>query len=430
MDLRGIAQCASAMTELLRHANFFAFLLASALIVPIALFAPLGMAVLAVITGCVFVCVAYSNEAWRNLPRLPIALILSACAWGLLSAAWSMDPMQSLKGAAKLMGSALFGLAGIAAVHSLDQRQQRRVIQTLFLSALAGAVLLTIESVTANGISALIAQMRDLTVTGRTEMKRGATTLVLVSGPIMIMLRNQGRKLLAVLPAVICLTITMEFDGLSSRAACLLYSVCGLAVWVFGQRTRSIISIAFVIAAFSLPVAISHLPPPQESFQAWKWMPNSAHHRLTIWSFTVSNALDKPIIGWGMDSSRWLPGSDIDVQVWRVDEQGHQIAGQLETQLPLHPHNALLQWWLELGIPGCLLLGGTVVWLLRSAARNAPLFMQAALVATIVAGLVVSMVSYGFWQSWWQSTMWIVASLTYLSFKQRNCTEYQNEQTR
>jgi O-antigen ligase len=56
--------------------------------------------------------------------------------------------------------------------------------------------------------------------------------------------------------------------------------------------------------------------------------------RIDIWSFATDKALEKPLWGWGFESAR-----------------------NFAPIIPDHPHNMSLQAWLELGIPGLVLLG-------------------------------------------------------------------------
>jgi exopolysaccharide production protein ExoQ len=78
-----------------------------------------------------------------------------------------------------------------------------------------------------------------------------------------------------------------------------------------------------------------------------------------------------------------------------------------ETWLPLHPHNAPLQLWLELGVPGAVLFALTAAypWLALAAAEWPALFTAAA-GAALTAAFVASLGTYGIWQEWWQGTLW------------------------
>jgi O-antigen ligase len=73
----------------------------------------------------------------------------------------------------------------------------------------------------------------------------------------------------------------------------------------------------------------------------------------------------------------------------------------------LHPHNAPLQLWLELGVPGAALFafGVALVWRALAHAGWPPLFFAAA-----GGGLTIAFVgcfaTYGIWQEWWLGTLW------------------------
>lgn len=64
-------------------------------------------------------------------------------------------------------------------------------------------------------------------------------------------------------------------------------------------------------------------------------LPASWAARIDIWSYAVSRALEKPWFGWGYESARLF-----------------------DPHIPVHPHNLSLQAWLELGIPGLLMMAG------------------------------------------------------------------------
>ena len=89
-------------------------------------------------------------------------------------------------------------------------------------------------------------------------------------------------------------------------------------------------------------------------------IPPSAAHRLLIWDFVILRIAERPLLGWGMEASRSLPGHATTPPGgpgplrpgWRRDAR---LAGRRAELLPLHPHNGALQLRLELGWPGVLL---------------------------------------------------------------------------
>lgn len=88
-------------------------------------------------------------------------------------------------------------------------------------------------------------------------------------------------------------------------------------------------------------------------------------------------------------------------------------ASALWSLLPAHSLLEGLQWQLELGLPGSLLGLGIIAWTLSWPAWRAPLApdRRAGALALASAALTVGMLSFGVWQSWWLSTLWLVIAL-------------------
>ena len=67
-------------------------------------------------------------------------------------------------------------------------------------------------------------------------------------------------------------------------------------------------------------------------------------HRRIIWSFSKEKILERPLFGHGIFSSR-----DIGDQ-YKILNNDDKIL----SAIPLHPHNSILQLWLELGVIGII----------------------------------------------------------------------------
>jgi O-antigen ligase len=102
--------------------------------------------------------------------------------------------------------------------------------------------------------------------------------------------------------------------------------------------------------------------------------------RTQIWSFAADAIGQRPFLGWGVDASRTFGPA-----------------------IPLHPHDAPLQLWLELGLPGVLI--ACAFWLvlgrrLSRLTEARPAAGQFA-AATAAAYFTVGALSFGVWQEWW-----------------------------
>ncbi len=103
-------------------------------------------------------------------------------------------------------------------------------------------------------------------------------------------------------------------------------------------------------------------------------------------------------MGWGLDSSRSIPGGEVECV-----EDGPSLS--------LPPHNAALQVWLELRLFGAFALAALVAMAFRVVATLPPGMPIAGGAAVLVAALTTAALSYGIWQNWWVAVPWIAAAL-------------------
>ncbi|MCZ8150202.1 MAG: O-antigen ligase family protein, partial [Roseomonas sp.] len=142
-------------------------------------------------------------------------------------------------------------------------------------------------------------------------------------------------------------------------------------------------------------------------------LPPSAAHRVLIWDFTLARIGDRPWLGWGMDASRSLPGSQDTFDSATLERFGltapeERVAfGQNAAQLPLHPHNAALHIWLETGIVGAVLAAALLATLAFGLGAT-PAIASAGL-GVLASGIVTGFLSFGVWQPWWVATLMLVA---------------------
>jgi O-antigen ligase len=80
--------------------------------------------------------------------------------------------------------------------------------------------------------------------------------------------------------------------------------------------------------------------------------------------------------------------------------------------MPLHPHNAPLQVWLELGVPGAVLFALLVALLWYAlASATWPLLFSSAAGVSLTTAFVGCFATYGIWQEWWLGALWFASFL-------------------
>ena len=235
---------------------------------------------------------------------------------------------------------------------------------------------------------------------------RGVTVLVLLMAPISICAIDARLRILFIAMIVAAAT-------LMSSAAALFAALAGFAVYAIGFWMPRLTAGAMIVGIVVLGIAIPIATPSDETVIALHehspWVKWSGIHRLLIWRFAADHVAQRPILGWGMDASRAIPGGKDNLNDLLPNLH---YPSSIEA-LPLHPHNAALQWQLELGVLGLGLGLGIVasaIYCIGWRAKLTP-HARASALALTTGALVVGLLSFGVWQSWWLSTLWLVASL-------------------
>ena len=123
----------------------------------------------------------------------------------------------------------------------------------------------------------------------------------------------------------------------------------------------------------------------------------STERRLEFWEAFSSVALLRPILGWGLESSRFFGIWDLPGVTWAL--------GPVH-----HPHNPILQIWVELGAIGVALAGLIMIGIVLSVSRL-PGRRRSFAYGAITATLAISSVSHGAWQLWWICLLMLVTAL-------------------
>ncbi|CAA7619383.1 putative Lipid A core-O-antigen ligase [Magnetospirillum sp. LM-5] len=373
---------------------------------PLAVLAANGMAPLAGLLGVLALARLWSRRADPVAGWPVAALSILLFAWAALSALWSPVPLMALGSAARLGGMVVVGTAGILAARSLDRLERDGLMTGLMIGSLVAALILSVEYLTSNSLSGLLFEvrgMKPLPPGAKSQFNRGATILALAVWPLVGWLtERQGRKR-GFIPLAVIGAVILAGDSLAAILAVLAGSVVyGIATWS-PQWAARLVVVATAALVLALVTLAPRLPIPPASFTSLDWLPISAHHRLAVWQFSSTKAAEHPLLGWGMESSRVIPGAEERLDTQWITPAGIDKGSLTGTRLPLHPHNALLQIWLELGMVGVAL----ILLLVGQATRD----RRPANLACLTATLAVASVSYGIWQSWWVSALWIIAAL-------------------
>lgn len=365
--------------------------------------APVGLVALAL-------CVVAHWRATRTLPwprggatMLAVALGL----WGAISAAWAAEPGRALTTGLSLAAMALLAGASARALQDTDDAARRGLTLALAIGLAIGLAAAAIDALTGNAIRAGVRGLAEAPATLAFGLKPAASVMALLL-PMAIALPWPA------LPRALLLLggagILVALPGDTAKIAAVLGLAVAAATAYAPRIVPRLVGAGLAAAILAMPLLAAAIPAlPVDR------LPITALHRMMIWDFTEARIAERPVLGWGMEASRTIPGgrdgpsAELLTRLHVTDAERRHWFGQPNIQvLPLHPHNGALQVWLELGAIGAL-IAAALAWRLGTAATRAP--CPPAATGALASAAVTAMLSFGAWQAWWVVAMLLAAAV-------------------
>jgi O-antigen ligase len=383
---------------------FKLMLVAFTLALPVAMLSGLGMVpvFLFMAVPCLPVCLMQRNFSPHAAGFvLVFALFLG---WCFITLFWTPSFEEALSVWLRIFLMLFLGLMLLKGVSKMNE-DQKHAIQYAFSFGMLIACLFSVFEVMTEGwvVTAFRNRVTDHVLPYNPDfMNRGLTVVALMYWPFAVaffrFLRHKyhfdATKAfwLSVLMWVGVLSLLAQLQCLSATVAYLIST----AVFVFSAVLRGkltpLVAIGILLVIISTPLIMRQLDPDLV-MKDFPKIPPSIEHRLYIWDFVIDRADEKPYVGWGFNSSPHIPGGDTLIGFGVQDDR---------KLLPSHPHNQVLQIWLETGAVGLAffvwLVGYACYALLRTPLLPAE---KAASLAALVSYLSVGFFSYGIWQYWW-----------------------------
>ena len=355
----------------------------------LAYLAPLGFAPLLALAGLLVLPGLKLSRAAAP----PLLILVALALWAAVSMTWSADAIDvtKLKGygdiesltALKLfLQVATYG-AAVVALRGLSDVGARRAGTVLAYGMVLLAVVAALDSLTGAAIYQRLHLATGEAIRPDLAMvKVSLSTYIqaLLFWPVALILSRRSRPLLIWLLAAAVIATSMICSSDACVLALILGGLAWLAVRMFGGVAAKVL-VGLVAAPFVLaPLAVLVGVETGLIAKLHALVPPSWDARLNIWTFAADHIQTHPFRGWGLDASRTFG-----------------------LAIPLHPHNAELQVWLELGAIGAALAGVFFCWLAYGAVRLAERSRgEAAMAAgSLVSYLVIGGLSFGIWQEWW-----------------------------
>ncbi len=258
-----------------------------------------------------------------------------------------------------------------------------KLFPVMMMAALTGAAALGVEL---ESDGALLKAVKG-SHTYLTAYNRGLSYLVVLAFAILAWMRVEitDRKD-KVIAAVFFILVLLIPASLTDSRAAKLALIVGLAVTAFAYFWP------IAVRRFLGAVSILCLGWPfvaQWFFLAhYDWLkhfPDSWHARIEIWDYMSYRIMERPWLGWGLGTAHTL------------DFQNPHGAQYVFTKVAAsHPHDAFVQLWVEMGVPGLALGVAFAFVTLQRAGRCEARLVPFALGAWAV-GLCLALVAYSLW---------------------------------
>ena len=386
---------------------------------PVAVLAPAGMPIVLglMALGSIGVIVRNARWPWRGTPRVPLWIVPGLAFLLYLPASDLWTPLgDGAERTLRLSVLLLFAALCWMAMAGLTEEARRFLLRTLLAGIGIAILLLMIETASGNGIKVLLGG--PAFSEWPSTYNRAASVLAVLAGPLAAAIWSRGHPRAAILlSCILVAAISLQASAAAVVAVCVGLTATALAV-LSARLVAALGILALVASGLVAPVIVTApktVSAVTEAFPVPAYI--SFQHRIVIWSFAADRSAERPWLGWGVRSSRYIPGADTAI--------GDHVAGRsalrplvpmtlrspTATVMPLHPHNAPLQARLELGLAGFLLLVLAVsaaLWRAASHGKTA----RVAILGGVLAALTIWSLSFGLWQSWWIASVLLTVVLS------------------
>lgn len=368
-----------------------------ALIAPLAVLGGKGLAVVLVLSGLVAIVELVRQQRISEIfsPVWLISILGGLFFWAIVSGFIGQGNSADYVLMMQLLALSVFGLAFRSSIFKFPVVNQKKLQDALLLGVCVSLIMVV--------MFLLVLEYDGLQLWGSNthvpyaSVRPGASILSILIWPCGLILMRRGWRLRAAL--FIALTLIGILPGGSAVFSLLAGCVAFVLVHFMGRLGVGVIGVAAMAFVLLLPLFILQGPTPEEIIDVFPSLSSSAQHRFYIWDFTAQKIAEFPVTGWGFNSSRAIPGGNAPAPIG-------------DSLLPLHPHNAALQVWLELGLPGALLMSALFGYYFLVRSRKVEftpyLAVRSAMLVTLTGN---AMLSYGVWQSWWVASMWLLPSV-------------------
>ncbi len=335
-------------------------------------------------------CLYNAKKYQINYERVDWYLIAFLC-WGGISVFWANDVLMTLKIYAKVVFIMLGGVLWFSVYNQLDQEKKYIVKNIVFVASilLLFSLLFFVINIKFSGnLYKVIAPHIS------PALVHASIACSLAIWANLVKLHKLVRSSILILAI-----FTLQF---ASSDAAALGVFLGSSTLLMHKLLPKFLRFMFI---YGMPIVWFFMPFTfclftVENYHQWaSCLDPSYTHRLFIWNSVVNQIFERFWTGFGFGSSRFkefgLKAEEVLINIGN---------NQQILDAPVHPHNYMLQIWLELGAIGVLL--ASLLWIIYWNRQYQK--VDSYCIAFWASTLCVAVTSISVWQSWWLFLMVIL----------------------
>lgn len=336
-------------------------------------------------------------------PRgLELAFMAGIAGLAALSALWAIDPPFALERGYKLALILIPGLLFVEAARRIDPASVPAWFPR-FLAGLysAACVVITVEILCGLPLYHLINQPPPGVLVSSVFMNRSVVVMALFYLPLILIIAAapETKAVKIGMGALSTLTLAVALFFTDSQSAQMFFILAILLFLLFPVRSKAVwcVSVAAIVLLAAASPWIAQalytgfdynntLEVGQDTLDKHPILQaTSLPHRLEIWNFIAEEIFKHPWRGQGIEAVRYI--------------HAEQWLGWANADNMLHPHNAVLQIWVEYGVIGTVFACAFFLYIMHALWTNPPVVRRYQF-AVVIGTLAVLCTGYGLWQSW------------------------------
>ena len=329
------------------------------------------------------------------------AVVAAVVVLFVASFAWTIDAGITRRGLVEGLPELVFAL-GVASAWPLVA--ERRDARWLMVGIVGAGLLILFEHLAGMPLHALARARGEAW-----DMKRSAMPPVLLLWPaVLLCLARKQVWMVGALAIAVAIGVAAAHSGAPAAAAgcgAVIFVIALMAprfgLWLLGAGLAVLLATAPWTGSI-----LSHDLPVDTTVTLQE---EHAEHRLVIWNAFEKRGFDHPLLGHGFDASFKVAASP--------RPGGAPPPPDSARIVDFHPHDIMLQFWVELGLLGLATAAAVCCFLLATLAprRGVPLASRLGLFVTVIG---IGLVGLSAWQPWWLAS--IAAALLWFDFTDRH----------